>query len=270
MTFILRPKISPRERILTFSTFGAGKSNALLSIARKCPSDTFHVLDNDYAYDRLLATDYADLSNVQITYMDDWAGYIPTIKRIGGSMGRDDWLVLDSTTATWDAVQGWFVEQIHGESIEDYFMEVRAKKAANRDTKGKEAKSLGALEGWMDWPVINKQYSRLYNALLNIPGHLYLTAELTALGSDSEEDRETKALFGPYGVKPKGQKRLGHIPHSVLLLSKSRTGEYRMTTVKDRGRREVEQEPMGDFAKDYLMRLAGWRPTQNGTGGANA
>lgn len=258
----LRPKISPRERILTFSTFGAGKSNALLTIARKCPTDTFHVLDNDFAYERLLATDFADLSNVHVTNCDEWQDYIPTIKRIGGDMGRDDWLVLDSTTATWDAVQGWFVEQIHGESIEEYFMEVRAKKAANRNS---DKKSLGALEGWMDWPVINKQYVRLYNALLNVTGHLYLTAELTVLGSESDEDRETKALFGPHGVKPKGQKRLGHIPHTVLLLSKSRTGEYRMTTVKDRGRREVEQEPVTDFSKDYLMRLGGWRPTTNGT-----
>lgn len=217
----------------------------------------------------MLATDYTDLSNVHVTNMDEWQDYIPTIKRIGREMARDDWLVLDSTTATWDAVQGWFVEQIHGESIEEYFMEVRAKKAKNKESKGKDAKSLGALEGWMDWPVINKQYSRLYTALLNVTGHLYLTAELTALGSESDEDRETKSLFGPYGVKPKGQKRLGHIPHTVLLLSKSRSGEYRMTTVKDRGRMDVENAPLNDFAKDYLGIIGGWRPAINKNGGAD-
>lgn len=84
-----------------------------------------------------------------------------------------------------------------------------------------------------------------------------MTAEQAAI--DKNDDKEVKAAFGAYGVKPKGQKRLGHVPMTVLWLTKSRVGAWAMTTIKDRGRTEVEDEPLTNFAKDYLMEVAGWK-----------
>lgn len=255
----LTPSITPRERILTFGVQGTGKSNGILTIARRCPSSTFYVVDTELGnYPRLLATDYPELQNVEVrTVSDDWGELIPTIQSVHSVMGKDDWLVLDSVTPTWDWVQSWFTDKVFGKDIDEYFMDVRIAKQQVRG-EGKDKKSLGAFEGWMDWPVINKVYFKIYTVLLNTPGHLYLTAEQSRLSDD--DDKDVRETFGPYGVKPKGQKRLGHIPHTVLMLTKTRVGEYQMTTIKDRGRKELERMRVEDFGRDYLMKVAGWRP----------
>lgn len=256
--YVLRPSINPRERLLTFGVGGTGKSAALLRIARKCPTDTFYVLDTDYGnYDRLLATEFSDLDNVRVYVVDEWDEYTEHVKEIQAEMQRDDWLGIDMMTQSWQAVQGWFTNQVFNSDIAEYFMEVRKKKAEADQGK----KSLGAFDGWMDWPVINKVYFKFYNQLLKTPGHLYMAAEQDATSSD--DDKEVKAAFGPYGVKPRGQKRLGHVASSVIWLTKSRSGgsgHWAMTTIKDRGRVEVEDEIVKDFATDYLMKIAGWRP----------
>ncbi len=255
MTINLRPSINPRERILTFGVQGTGKGTAILEIARKCPLDTFYVLDTDMgSYDKLLATLFSDLNNVDVKCVDEWDEFTDNVKDIQAKMGRDDWLVIDMMTETWGAVQSWFTEQVFGNDIADYFLEVRKKKKeADADKK-----ALGAFDGWMDWPVINKEYFRFYKLLLKTPGHMYWAAEQDVIGKD--DDKEVKGQFGPYGVKPKGQKKLGHVPSTVLWLTKSRVGEYYMTTIKDRGREEMEEQRFGNFAVDYMMKVAGWRP----------
>jgi hypothetical protein len=261
MAMTYKPKMRTRERILSFGVQGVGKSNAILTVAKKCPDVTFYVIDTDYSesYARALDSEYEGLENVEITRVspDDWENMIPAIDAINSKMGVDDWLIFDSMSPTWEAVQEWFIERVHGQSIDDYFMDVRMKK---ENTKGKDSKALGALEGWMDWPVINKVYFRLYKQLMATPGHLYMTAEQVAVNDD--EGREIKGLFGPYGVKPRGQKKLGHLPQTVLLFTKNRAGEYAITTIKDRNRAELESQPIEDFMRDYMVKIAGWRPTK--------
>ena len=159
MGMTYQPKMTTRERILTFGVQGVGKSNAILTVAKKVPTSTFYVIDTDYSesYARALDSEYEGLTNVEITRVspDDWENMIPAIEEISAKMSPDDWLIFDSMSPTWESVQEWFIEKVHGQDIDDYFMEVRMKK---ENTKGKDSKSLGALEGWMDWPVINKVY----------------------------------------------------------------------------------------------------------------
>jgi hypothetical protein len=98
----------------------------------------------------------------------------------------------------------------------------------------------------------------LYRTILGSPAHVLLTAEQDSIGD--RDDKKLQQLYGTYGVKPKGQKALGHTTHTVLWLKKNRTGEYALTTVKDRGRDDQEDMVIADFGKDYLMKVAGWRP----------
>lgn len=264
MPLQIRPTIQPRERILGFGVAGTGKSHALLTIARKCPDNTFHVLDNDLAYERLLATDFTDLANVRVYNVlgegaEGWEEHLSVAREIVGTMDRDDWAVIDSTSPTWSVVQEWFTERVFSQDIADYFLQVRMQKQESKEKK----KSLGALEGWYDWPVINKEYRKLQNLIINCPGHIYCTAELQAISSD-DNDKDVKGIFGPYGVKPVGQKRMGHLFQTVVMFGKNRAGEYSMTTVKDRGREEMEGREVEDFARDYLMRVAGWKPGRAG------
>lgn len=262
MPITYRPAIRPRERILSFGVQGTGKSNAPLTIARRCPDATFYVIDTDYSesYEVALETDFTDLENVEVHKVpyDDWDAQLAAVNDVRSRIGENDWLIFDSMSATWGAIQDWFINNIFDQGSAEYFMEVRKKKEETKGKKDKDAKSLGALEGWMDWPVINKNYFPLYAKLTSIVGHLYMTAEQGQTSDD--DDREVKKLFGPYGVKPVGQKKIGYVPRTVLLMTKSRVGEYAVTTIKDRNRVELEDHPIEDFSKDYLVGVAGWKP----------
>lgn len=264
MALTLRPPPGmPAERMLLLGREGTGKTNAVLSIARRIPTAQFYVIDTDYSasYDRMMATVYTDVlerGNVTtyVTGPDDWEAQLDAAAEIKATVERDDWVVADSMSPTWNAVQGWFTEQVHGNTIEDYLLDIRKTIAQ----KGNKKTSLEAFDGWVDWSVINPLYFRFYRLLLQQPANLILTAEGVPFG-----DKESKAVrdtYGAYGVKPSGQKKLGFLTHTVLLTTKGRVGDYALTTIKDRGRDELEDMDLVDFARDYLMRVAGWKPTK--------
>jgi len=252
----------PREYILAFGMQGVGKSSKILDVARRCPTDTFWCIDSELQnFDRLMATEYRDLRNVDVRPALEWEDWAKGVKDIAGRMAEDDWIVVDSSTPSWDAVQGWFIEKVHGADPDEWFLRRRVEneQANERASKAEDkVRGFAALSGSQgDWQVINKTYFRgFYNELLRCPGHRYLTAEQDTISR--EDDREVRGTFGPYGIKPKGQKRLGYVPMTVLWLTKKRVGEWYMTTIKDRGRKELEDQEVGDFAEDYLMAVAGW------------
>lgn len=245
----LHPKGATRERILAFGPSGTGKSSAYLSIARKCPDSTFYVLDSDFAIERMLENE--NLPNVTHRLVTDWEGYVEGTKEFQKLMKPDDWLVIDFISTAWEAVQGYYIEQIHGKDMDSFFLEARKKKA-----KG------NPLEGDTDWGVINKLYKAWMNILLaNTPGHIFCTAQAKAIGD--RDDAAVKQTYAIVGSRPEGQKNLAHSMHTVLLMGRVRMGEYHLTTVKDRARKEVEKLAIGEtvgFAGAYLMPIAGWRP----------
>lgn len=288
-----RPRGRSRERILCFGVQGTGKSHAVVTIMQRCVADTFYIIDNDNAWERQIeGTDLEDKvkeeyrghteklvkGEKQITLTRDheyenpngrlviyhckgWEENIAAIADAVSRSGRDDWIIIDNVTMLWEAVQKSFIEQIFDSKIDRYFLEVRTQKE-KQSKSGSDSKSLGALEGWMDWPVINAMYiENVTQHLLNPPGNLFIMAELDTI-SKEDKDQDIKGLFGPYGVKPKGQKRTGHNPQTVMLMTVTRQGAWKMTTVKDRGTREkVQQMEVDEFAKDYLYRIGGWRVT---------
>lgn len=287
-----RPKGRSRERILCFGVQGTGKSHAALSIMLRCPADTFYVIDNDNAWDRQLEnTELEDQvkeeyrgskektvrggdktvelirdheyenpnGRIVLYHVQGWLENIAAIKDAVSRAGRNDWIVVDSVTQLWDNVAEWYVDEIFDKDIDKYFMQVRQEKEKKGGDKGS---NLGALEGWMDYGVINPVYAQnVTKHLLNPPCHLFMTAEQTEV-TKMDKDKDIKGLFGPFGVKPKGQKRTGHNPQTVMLMTVLRSGEWKMSTVKDRGTRtKVIQADVEEFAKDYLYRIGGWRVT---------
>jgi hypothetical protein len=260
------PEHLPAERILLVGKEGTGKTQAVLSVARRCPDAQFYVIDTDYSasYDRMMFTEFGDVGErgnvtTYVTGPDDWRGMMDAARDIQKKAEKGDWVVVDSMTPTWSAAQGFFTEEVHGDDIEGYLLDVRKKREEQKKAGGKKASALEAFDGWMDWSVINATYFRLYKVILQHPGHLILTAEGQAISdTDSRAMRDT---YAEYGVRPAGQKKLGFLTHTVLLTKKGRKGDYTLTTVKDRGREDVEEIELDDFAKDYLQKVAGWKPT---------
>jgi hypothetical protein len=258
MAMIQPPDTRAPERILLFGVAGTGKSTAALAVARATGA-TMTIIDTERAHDRLLETEWQGLDNVTVKDVrfdamvndtTNWDEMIGAVKDCVKTMQPGDWLVIDSVTPTWDDVQAWFTQKLWGDDLADYMMAARMQ----AQDSGKRGGS--AFEGFTDWPVINKTYNTLYNLILNAPGHVLITAETAAL---IDEGTENQILFGSHGVKPKGQKRLPHIPHTVLLTGRKRTGEWTLSTVKDRGREQMAGVTVDNFAKDYLGKMCGWK-----------
>lgn len=284
-----RPSGRARERILTFGRQGTGKSHNILRLARKLPDVTFWIVDNDNTMERLLETEFEDLGvreewrwvgddvngkferdgeweteggTLVVFHAQGWAANKAALHVSKTRATRDDWLVIDSLTVLWDDVQSWYGQVVWGEEMADHLMELRVmfeqQKEAGKAKKGKE--NMTAMESMFpEWGFINPEYKTAVTDLLtNPPCHLYATAELAELQGD--RDAANKELYGSVQAKPKGQKRSGHSVQTVLMLTKTRAGEYAMTTVKDRGREDMVNEDVGNWEMSYVMRRAGWRP----------
>lgn len=253
MPVTIRPTIRSRERILAFGPAGGGKSTAALTIAKRCPDVSMTVVEcNDASYDRLLDTQFTGLENVTVAPTWDWPETLAMAGETARKMGRDDWLVIDIFGDTWQTVQDWFAKEVHGEDIGDYFMQVR------KEIKDGKQKSLEAFDGWLDWSVINPQYRKLLNVVLRANGHVYLTAGVDKYATSDRDDAATRAMFSG-GYKPRGQKQISHIASTVLMLGRQ-GDKWQITSLKDRGRGELERQVWTDFSVEYLMKVAGWKP----------
>jgi hypothetical protein len=218
-----------RERILVFGLQGTGKSETILSIAQQVAPNKVTVVDTERAYEALVTSE----SNVEVkeVVLDDWEAMLSAVQDAVANDTAEDWLAVDSGSMSWEAIQGYALEQGWTET---------------RDG-----------EKGVDWIKVNAEHTKLYRAYLSYPGHLILTARQKDLGS--RESKQTVNVYGPYFVKPAGQKDLGHIiPHTVLLLTTNRSAQYQFTTIKDRKRALVENAELGNFARDYLVKIAGW------------
>jgi len=247
---------SRRERILYMGAWGTGKTTAWLNIAKwslqtGSPSK-FYVVDTDNALEAFLepGTQYEDLvgkdGNVEWVRAYEWEEYMSAYENFGPKLTREDWLVIDFITPAWDAVQSYYIQEMFSDDPVEYFLAIR-----------REKKGGSAFDGYKDWSQINRIYKTWMNRMLHrAQGHKFMTAEVATMGQG--ETKENRATFGSFGVKPKGQKQLGHQPHTLLLGKVDRQGDITMTTVKDREREAVVDHSYTEFTVDYLCNIGGW------------
>lgn len=279
VTYVQRHKI--RERILLYGGPGGGKSSAVASIILHTPDVHHHIVDTEIDnYERIFAEDplfaaVLERQNYTIHPVDstDWVETLTTCQKAGALCEPRDWLHLDMITESWEAVQRWFTDQIYTSDLEDFFLERRRELEAQRDgartrkaagdKDAKEQASQFTFDGRNDYgKVINPQYKRLYRVFMSeIKCHSTIVAEEDSTGdNDIKAIREMVSGAGADNMKPKGQKRLLHVPHTAVRLTKKRKS-FIAHTVKDRSRRKyLDEEEYGeDFAKRYLTKVARWK-----------
>ena len=231
-----------RERILAYGATGTGKSYAWLTIAGANPDKQFHCLDTDEAILRMLKTEFCNLKNVSVYPARQWSQCESVLSQISLFIEAQDWFVIDMLDSLWDFVQSYYTTEIFGKKLDDYFLEVR------KHFKG--GSKLEAFKGWTDWVVINKLYQDWINrAMYELPCNIFATAKATKL--ETTDDMIITDMFSAIGMKPEGEKRNAYRVHTVLLFTHNAFGYY-MSTVKDRGRLQVLDYPINNFARQYF------------------
>lgn len=274
-----------RERLLMYGGPGSGKSTNAATIMLHTPDVTHHVIDMEIDnYERLFAEDpmFQPLQervgeSIFIYPVDttNWEEQLEAAVTAGAAAAQGDWWYFDMITDTWESVRSWYTDKIYGNDLADYFMDARKDLQNRRDKassqKEKAQAEMQGLSGWEDYGIINPQYKKLYSALMNTKAHVCIIAEEDKVREGSGkagEDRSTKAAFGHIGYKPKGQKKLGHIPQTVIRCSRHAKNGWQIECAKDRGREGRWEEEFGsdkegafgeDFAKFYFPTLAGWK-----------
>ncbi len=249
----LRTESNSRERILMMGSWGTGKSEAWCAIAKWLEQTKaegkLYVLDTDNAVDRLI--EGQSYENKVIPYdLLEWQDYKAAIAEARDKGTRDDWLILDMADKPWEEVQNYYIEQAFDKDAAEFFLQWKT-------DNGKGSPLAG--EYGANWQVINKLYSSFIGKVARFPGHVLACTPVDQVNKEQEKNKEILDTYGRFGVKPRGQKALGHQFHTILLTLNKGKDQYAYTTVKDRKRAQLSNEPVVDFVTSYLVKVAGWK-----------
>lgn len=255
-----------REKILLFGEANSGKSSAWVSIAHwlaKTKSTAkVRVLDTDMAWDAMY--DPAIEPAVEVVSSDkdnadEWPGIMQRFKKVSEP---DDWVVIDMVDQPWEAARGWFWKTKEGDSLAEVYL---------RQTTGDNV-DIGGPYG-RNWDVINKLYDDMVHPFFSARCHKLACTPAQEIWVDkgglaaNKSDQE----WVRFKYKPRGQNRLAHGFHTILLAQRIPSGrdqEWVLTTTKERGpiglpkRVELKGEPVTEnmgFVGSYLTKVAGWR-----------
>jgi len=276
------------ERDLVFGITGSGKSYQWLKMAQllKPTGAIFRCIDTDNAIPYMLEEQFQDLKpenggNVLVHQAYGWPEYksgvywlqrrklkqemlstmsSEVVKDMKVPLKPIDWTIVDMVDAAWETVQDHFVSSVFDEDAGDYFLEIRKQlQSGVRKPKSGGSPVAEGLDGWKDWSVINKLYNDWIKPIVyQIPTNVYATAKVSKVDR-GEKDAEVLMMYGDLGVRPSGQKKLGHQMHSLFLMIPGKK-EWYITTVKDRGGRPYfDRIRLTSFYFQYLVAKAGWK-----------
>ena len=257
MTF--HPQGNSREQILLIGSWGAGKSYAWLSTAKRIPEAHFYILDTTFDAERMVEGE--SLTNVTITHVDEWDEWIEASEKYRTIATRDDWLVVDLVSDLWGAAQRAYSDKAFGKPIDDWFLSAKAE----ADAKDTNVGGIIAGSHGENWGMINKMYQRAIMSILRFPGHILAVAPAEQVSEPNQQGKggdsiELRNLFNRFKLKPSGQKNLAFQFHTILLMREKSKDNWIMDTVRDRNRERLTNTTVTDFSLNYLMKVAGWRP----------
>jgi hypothetical protein len=247
------------EHILLFGLYGSGKSNAWATIAkelRAAGSDAqFRVIGTEHGAMGRLSDGYPDFhKNVSWKDVRHWMELSDYTEEILSASVKDDWIIVEGGDKPWHWVQLLY-DKLHGTPAE---FDPRDPFAMEAGMPGDDTKR--------DWVKINGVYRNWINSILRSEAHVLFCnpQENIKLPDPNKakggwhDSKEVIEQYSRFGVRPAGQKELGHHFHSVIWMKNPRSGEWTMTTVDDHTREIMDGQPVNNFVLDYLVKVAKW------------
>lgn len=275
----MKSPLLARERILVMGTFNSGKSTCWSKWAEYLSraGNTAYVCDTDCAAQRMLGGEYEgtesingrewdSYGNIKVLDTETWDDFIHFADTVKKLPGRDDLVVIDMIDKAWSAVQEDYSDLAFGKPIDELMLEAKIRSIQTVQRGGKDPGSNAFADSHgQNWGVINGRYRRfMTGAVYRTKAHVLACTPADTVSKDDASD-EQKRLYGKWGLKPRGQKDLGHAFHTILLVSEDKDG-HRLSTVKERdikapepARELFKGEVFEDFVLDYLVLNAGWK-----------
>lgn len=259
---ILQPTNNAKERILCYGHAGSGKTYAWQRILANTPDDvTFWVVDTDNTWLAAQKTDEMATHAHRVRHFEpeDWPDYRDAVKKIREEAAPSDWLVIDMADTAWEAVQRYYEERVNkvtGDDLDEWLLD-------SVDDGEDTAKKFG---------TINKlYYPWATRAYVRPPCNVFVCSSAKDFrknkqGGYFQERKQTIQMMGSTDLKAGGQWRLPHDVDTVLLFSKSGSGQRTIQMVKDRYREERwgddEVRENDGFERAFLLKIAKWRPVK--------
>ncbi len=238
------------ERILLYGHEGAGKTWCWFDTAKHTIGNLYVIDTDQTTLPYLESPEFADLES-RITYTEptEFPHYRGFVRKHAPNAQPNDILVVDMVGVTWEDAQKHFSDVVYGKELGDFWMAYVKQLKAN-DGKGSQS----PFDANTDWQAIKKPYRQLIIDIVRAPWHVFFVAGEKQINTRFDAT-EMQRLYGQKGggMKPDCEKTLGHAARTIL-----RVHGQRMTTVKDRMRREIQGEKITSFALQYLRGVAGW------------
>lgn len=109
------------------------------------------------------------------------------------------------------------------------------------------------------WGAVKRHRQVVTNKVLAWPGHRFGTAAMKkkyVQKGEQPKDAEMASQFG--GMEIDGHNLTRNLFLTNIVMEMVRTGDWRMSTLKDVGRKQMSGQTVSDFALDFLVGVAGW------------
>jgi len=161
----------------------------------------------------------------------------------------DNWLLIDMVGRLWEMAQSYEVGEVYGKRASEFLLGARA--AAVEAAKLGQPPSMPT----PDWNVIKKFHNDDFMDLVCARWKSNIVATTGADPIIQEWARpEDISFFGPLGYKPDGEKRNIHRFDTIMFLVE-RKGDRQFSTLKDRGRKLIKNQPFTNLWQDYDFTL---------------
>lgn len=242
-----------KERMLFMGAPGTGKTLQVVNIASFIEEEyglPMYYIDLEDKASAMLENMKGGPSNIELRVAFDWdnentGGLKQHVDWLESVVKPGDWVCVDRMDLAWAYVQRWFTELKYKETMADRL-------ASTSVNMKKGSMFIPRFDGGA-WQVINEQYEwMMLRILFRMRANVIMTSGIKA----GDEGSSPLDVYGNLGVIPRGQKELGHQPHSVFLFTQRRVNSkmaWRVSTGKDLPNRVwFDNEPLTDFSVMYV------------------